>query len=85
MLKAPKDRLRAMILIPGFSIEGNLSLPPHTRLTDFINTAKQFIPVTDAKVLDTKNNSIVQETPFVELNRDFIISIVPVPEKIQKE
>ena len=81
MLKAPREKLRATILIPGFSIEGNLSLPPNSRLSDFVNTSKQFIAVTDAKVTDIKDNSVVKDTSFVELNRDFIISIIPINEK----
>lgn len=81
MLKAERVKQRAMILIPGYSVEGTLSLPPQTRLSDYVNTAKQFIAVIEAKIFETGTDKFIQETPFVELNRDFIISIVPIEDK----
>jgi len=80
-LKVARVKQRVMILIPGFSIEGILAIPPQARLSDFLNTARQFIAVLDAKIFETKTNKFVQETPFVELNRDFIVSIVPLEDK----
>ena len=79
-LKANRMQQKAIILIPGYSIEGTVHLPTDIRLTDFINTSRKFIPITDAKLYDTDHKTFIQETQFVQLNKDFIISITPINE-----
>lgn len=78
MLKAERIKQKAIIIVPKYKIQGILYLPPDTRLTDFINTARQFIPVTDASIYDLDSDKLIEKPDFVQLNRNYIISITPI-------
>lgn len=70
------DKTEVIICTKDFRIRGRVALVPGARLTDFIVEAHQFIAVTDVEVKDAQGNSVLQ-TPFLDLNRDHIVFILP--------
>lgn len=51
---------------------------PGTRLTDILNVKiKDFIPLTEAKIIDDVTNAVYAEIPYVAIYRDSIIAVHP--------
>lgn len=81
--KTKKDNIRVLIYISGFKILGNLHLPIGGRLTDFLNTkglgaeGEVFIPVTDASIHDISSGQLAHYTPFLNVNKNNILFILP--------
>jgi hypothetical protein len=40
--------------------------------------AKDFFPLTDVKVMDLKEDIVLQETEFAAVNRDTVVLVAPV-------
>ena len=70
------DKTEVIICTTDFRIHGKIALVPGARLTDYIVEANQFIAVTDVEVRDAQGN-VVLHTPFLDINRDHIVIILP--------
>ncbi len=71
-----EDTTHVVILTKNFRIEGEISLYHGGRLTDYMNKAKQFIAVTNAKVTDHGGKELTSGS-FLNLNLNEIEVIIP--------
>ncbi|MBA3709669.1 MAG: hypothetical protein H0W83_12715 [Planctomycetes bacterium] len=65
-----------VIFTDSYRIDGRIALMPDARLTDFIRTVKDFIPVTDAVVSDKQGKRLFA-TSFLDVGREYVELIVP--------
>ncbi len=77
---ASREPIEVIIYLEDCKIRGVVYLPPGGRLSDFINVAsRQFIPVSSAEVESiTPGVEWSYEVDFLNLNKDFIVSMFPV-------
>lgn len=74
-----RERIRVVIYTLSCRIIGDLHIIPQSRLTDMLNVkAKDFFPLTDVKVMDLKEDIVLQETEFAAVNRDTVVLVAPV-------
>ena len=71
------DCTPVIIFTRNYRIEGNISVPPKARVTDFLMVANRFIPVVDAEIKDKKNN-VLLTADYLSVHRDNIEVILPV-------
>jgi len=56
------------------------------RITDALNEPrKKFIPVVEAKIYSVKEEKLLYEVPFLILNTDYIISVIPKFKSLENE
>jgi len=73
-----KEKIRVMIYTLTYRIEGYLHIIPESRLTDMLNVkAKDFIPLTEVKFYDQRENIVLHEVRYTAVNRDAIIAVSP--------
>jgi|GEM_PF-5095825 len=73
-----KEKLRVVVYAGQYRIIGNIYYVPGTRLTDTLNVkVKDFIPLTEAIVMDDKENAVLVEVPYLAVYRDSIIFVHP--------
>ena len=65
-----------VIYTDSYRIDGRIALMPEARLTDFIRTVKDFVPVTDAVVSDKQGKRLFAAS-FLDVGREYIELIVP--------
>ncbi len=65
-----------VIYTDSYRIEGRIALMPDARLTDFIRTVKDFIPVTEAVVYDKADRRLFAAS-FLDVGREYVELIVP--------
>ncbi len=70
------DKTEVIICTSDYRIRGKISLVPGARLTDYMVEAKSFLAVIEADVHD-KQGRLLMKTPFLDINRDHIVLIVP--------
>jgi hypothetical protein len=76
----PKQRRKAMILVPGYSLRGSLHVHAHGSMKQFLETPDpRFIPITDTTVRWTDNPEVVSRFPFALINRHQLISVLDEP------
>lgn len=77
-----KDKMKVVVCTSLYKVEGEMYLLPGSRLTDIVNvkTGKDFIPITNAKIIDA-NNKVLYMVDFVSINRDAMIMIFPLEEE----
>ncbi len=76
-----KDTVLAIIYGNVFRIRGEVHILSGSRLTDALNSkAKDFIAVTDARIMDLHEDRVIEEVAFVAVNRDAIMAIYPLEE-----
>ena len=81
-MKIEKDRIRTVVRIEGYRIEGICHIVPRQRFSDFLNSQKvEFVIMTDAKWYKEGTNELVDTVPFVGINKTSIITIYPKDEK----
>lgn len=75
---ATKEERTSVIILTGhYRINGEISLLPSARVTDYILGSDPFIVVTDAEVVDHSGN-VILTSAFMNVNRDRIEAIMPV-------
>lgn len=67
---------RVTIFTATFRIDGQISLMPGSRLTDFVRSSDAFIAVTDATVRDRAGGKLF-ESAFLDVGAKFIELILP--------
>ena len=70
------DKTEVIIYTHDYRVRGNISLVPGARLTDYMVESKAFLAVTDAEIHD-KQGALLLKTPFLDVNRDYIVLIIP--------
>jgi len=89
--KTKKDNINVLVYVSGYKIFGTVYLPMGGRLTDFLNTkglgaeGEVFIPVTDARIYNISDDSLIHYTPFLNVNKDKILFIFPQDDITQKK
>jgi hypothetical protein len=71
-----EETTAVVIYTDSYRIDGRIALMPEARLTDFIRTVKDFVPVTDAVVYDKEGKRLFA-TSFLDVGRENIELIVP--------
>ncbi len=66
--------VEAEIRIKGAVIYGTLHIHPNNRVSDEINGEEQFLPVSNARLIEEQGKS---EFPFLILNKRHIILVIP--------
>lgn len=74
-MKADLDRERVVIFTPCYRIEGDLHLPPSSRLSDRMNQAKDFLAITSARVYSL-DDRLLYETGVVMLHKAHIVMLM---------
>jgi hypothetical protein len=78
---ATKDRIGVVVVMDRFRIEGYIHVPAGSRLTDALNSkAKDFFPLTEAKVYRLEDEVLLYSPSYLALNREFIGCLFPVEE-----
>lgn len=73
-----KEKLRVVVYTEQYRIIGNIYYVPGTRLTDTLNVkVKDFIPLTEVVVMDSKENAVLVEVPYLAVYRDSILFVHP--------
>lgn len=62
---------QVVIMTLSYQIRGRIDLLPGSRITDFVNEAKEFIAVTEAEVRSLDGRMIFS-TPFIDVRNDHI-------------
>ncbi len=78
------DRSEVVMFTKDYRIRGKVSLVPGARLTDYMVEAHQFMAVTEVEVRDRQGNFLLK-TPFLDINRDHIVLILPAELATMKE
>ena len=76
-LKIEREKRKVVIIVPGFRVEGFIHMLPKMRLSDFVNTTRQFIPITQAEIFGGDGTQKLYDCDFMEINRDSIITMIP--------
>jgi hypothetical protein len=78
---ASKDKVRVMIVLADFRIEGDMHVLVGSRLTDALNSkAKDFLAVTAARVRRVDDDAVLYEPEYAAVNRDAIQALFPLEE-----
>ncbi len=72
MVKKPIRKVKVIVSMPGYRIEGMIHVWEGERITDFLNSQKKtFIALTDAKVYDWQGE-FIEDKKFMSVNRNRI-------------
>lgn len=73
-----KDKVRCILVIATWQIEGDVHVLSDSRLTDTLNAkTKGFFAVTDAVVTDVASGRELFRPPYMAVNRDSIALVFP--------
>jgi hypothetical protein len=75
-----KERRKATIVTPGYSLRGSLHLHTYGSMMQFLESPDpHFIPLTDLLVRWTSDPTVVSRFPFALVNREQLISLLDEP------
>lgn len=75
----PKDKIRCVMVVEGWRIEGDVHVVSGSRLTDALNSrSKDYIAVTDAVVFDASTGQELYRPAYVAVNRLTASAVFPV-------
>lgn len=78
MVYTSKDKVRCVLVVGSWRIEGEMHVLSGSRLTDALNSkAKDFLAVTEAKVFDAVSGKPLFDTEYLAVNREQIAVIFP--------
>lgn len=67
-----KDKVRILISIPGYRIEGDAHIMNGIRFSDFLNESKvDFVPMTNVDIFDWKGE-FLYKAKFLAINKEKI-------------
>ncbi len=69
-----REKVRVIVYTATHRIEGIYSKQPDTRLLDDLNSRKDFIPITDAKISGLLGEPLTQ-SDFLALNKRLVVFI----------
>jgi hypothetical protein len=69
-----KDKIKVVVYVDDWRVEGDLHILSDSRLTDALNARmKDFLAITDATIFDAKTGEeLVSKTKFLDINRTSI-------------
>jgi hypothetical protein len=74
-----KNKVRCVLAIRTWRVEGYLHVLEGSRLTDSMNSkAKDFIAITDAVIYDVASGRELFRPPYIAVNRTHISGIFPI-------
>jgi len=77
-LASNENKTKVAILTGAFQIKGYIDLLPGARITDFMDSAKDFVAVTDAEVYEIKDGvRHILSTTFLDVSRGHIQIVTP--------
>lgn len=86
MAMTQKDKLRVSVCTMYYRIEGDIYVLQGSRLTDMLNVkAHDFLPITNAKIFSSPNDRFITEVPYLAIQRDAIILVVPLDEQVSDD
>jgi len=66
----PIRKQKIVLSMPGYRIEGCISLPEGVRCSDFFNSEKNsFVALTEAKIYDWQGN-FLEDKDFIAINKE---------------
>jgi len=74
-MKVEMDRESVIIFTPHHRIEGELHLPSTTRLSDRMNQAKDFLPITSARVY-ALDGRLLYSTSAVMVHKAHVVMLM---------
>lgn len=75
----PKDKVRCVLIVSGWRIEGDVHVLTGSRLTDSLNSkAKDFFAITDGTVFDLSTGKALYRPEYLAVNRSAISVVFPV-------
>ena len=83
MNKVDQDPMTVDILTQQLRIRGTVHVHKGSRLTDFINAHKDFIPVTQVQVTTLAEGRPLYRVNFMTVNRQFIVAVLPLPAAVK--
>lgn len=79
-LRVPKERREVVIFTRNHKVEGEMYLLMDSRISDELNTrAREFIPVTNAKIYTINGDSLLYTTDFITINKQSIDIVLTKP------
>jgi len=77
-MQTNKDRIRCVVMVSSWRIEGDVHILTGSRLTDTLNSrAKDFFVVTDAVISDVQTGAELHRASYVAVNRGEASLIFP--------
>jgi hypothetical protein len=78
-LKVGVNKVKAVTCTQQYRIEGEVYVPVDSRFTDYMNAEMRygFIPITNGRVYSMTEGKLLYETPFLNVNKNFIIMAIP--------
>jgi hypothetical protein len=77
MAEQDGNRRKFTVLANGFRIQGEGTLLPGARVTDYLNNSKAFLALTHADVWHVAQGRKLMEAPFLNINRGSIEVVIP--------
>ncbi|MDR7556487.1 MAG: hypothetical protein QN157_12885 [Armatimonadota bacterium] len=74
-MKVQLDREQVVVFTPFHRIEGDLHLPSTARLSDRLNAAKDFLPITSARLFSL-DGRLLYETEVVLVNKAHVVMMM---------
>jgi hypothetical protein len=74
-MKVDLDREQVMIFAMHHRVEGDLHLPATTRLSDRMNQAKDFLPITNAKIYSL-DGQLLYSTGVVMVHKTHVVMLM---------
>jgi hypothetical protein len=73
-VQTSKDKIRVVVYVDEWRVEGDLHILADSRLTDALNArTKDFLAITDATIYDARTGEqLVTRTKFIDINRTSI-------------
>jgi hypothetical protein len=72
-VQTKKDRVKVVVYVDDWRVEGDLHVLSDSRLTDALNARmKDFLAITDATIYDARSGEKLVDTKFLDINRTSI-------------
>lgn len=72
-MQTKKDRVKVVVYVDEWRVEGDLHVLSDSRLTDALNARmKDFLAITDATIYDARSGEKLVDTKFLDINRTSI-------------
>ncbi|MDO9174824.1 MAG: hypothetical protein Q7V62_08460 [Actinomycetota bacterium] len=72
-MQTKKDRIKVVVYVDDWRVEGDLHVLSDSRLTDALNARmKDFLAITDATIYDARSGEKLVDTKFLDINRTSI-------------
>jgi len=78
-VQTPKDKVRCIMVVGTWRVEGDVHVLSGSRLTDTLNAKVQgFFAVTDAVISDLATGDVLHSPHYIAVNRSTVSLVFPV-------